>query len=241
MTTTNVVFIIKILFCFRLCINYTNADGGTVTLNSIMQDCMQYFKDNLLCPPTKDIVARLLPHLFGTETFFFREQGKRYVAYRNIVPRFKKSPSSIILPGLCVQISLVVTDLKLKVPMMTVINGHQEYCEVYFHSQKVIITFRNLTIQIGFKMELQQINVDGVVHLVTKMRFCNGMESIADESCALDVTEVSYLHQENSGTKRSWSKSCKTLLTWSTKKEACKTCIDSIIKNRRRKAMIISE
>jgi hypothetical protein len=90
-------------------------------------------------------------------------------------------------------------------------------------------------------MELQQINVDGVVHLVTKMRFCNGMESIADESCALDVTEVSYLHQENSGTKRSWSKSCKTLLTWSTKKEACKTCIDSIIKNRRRKAMIISE
>jgi hypothetical protein len=33
-------------------------------------------------------------------------------------------------------------------------------------------------------MELQQINVDGVVHLVTMMRFCNGMESIADESSA---------------------------------------------------------
>jgi hypothetical protein len=47
--------LIKILFCFRLCINYTNADGGTTRLDSIMQDCMQYFKENLMCPPTKDI------------------------------------------------------------------------------------------------------------------------------------------------------------------------------------------
>jgi hypothetical protein len=199
---------------------------------------MQYFKENLMCPPTKDIIARLLPHLFGTETFFIREQGKRYVAYRNIVPRFNKSQSIIILPGHCVQSSTVNTDLKLKIPMMTVINGHQEYCEVYFHSQKVIITFRNSTIQIGLNMELQQINVDGVVHLVTMMRFCNGMESIADESSALDVSEVSFLHRENSGTKRSWSKSCKTFLNWNKKKEACDTCRDSITQNRKRKAMI---
>jgi hypothetical protein len=69
-------------------------------------------------------------------------------------------------------------------------------------------------------MELQQINVDGVVHLVTMMRFCNGMESIADESSALDVSEVSFLHRENSGTKRSWSKSCKTFLNWNKKKRS---------------------
>lgn len=220
-----------------LCINYTNADDGTIRLDSIMQNCIQYFKENLMCPPTKDIIAKLLPHLLGTETFFIHEQGKRYVAYRNIVPRFNKDQSRIILPGQCVLSSSLVTDLKLKIPMMTVINGHQEYCEVYFNSQKVIITFRNMTIQIGLKMELQQINLDGVVHLVTKMKFCNGMESIADESCALDVSEVSFLHRENSGTRRTWSKSCKTLLNWSTKKEVCDTCRDSIKQNRKRKAM----
>jgi hypothetical protein len=49
------------------------------------------------------------------------------------------------------------------------------------------------------------------------------MESIADESIALDVSEVSFLHRENSGTKRSWSKSCKTFLNWKKKKEACDT------------------
>jgi hypothetical protein len=76
-------------------------------LDSIMQDCMQYFEENLMCPPTKDIIARLLPHLFGTETFSIRERGKRYVAYKNIVPRFNKSQSSIILPGHCVQSSTV--------------------------------------------------------------------------------------------------------------------------------------
>jgi hypothetical protein len=54
--------------------------------------------------------------------------------------------------------------MKLKIPMLTVINGHQEYWEVYFHSQKVIITFRNWTIQIGLNMELQQINVDPEVN-----------------------------------------------------------------------------
>jgi hypothetical protein len=56
-----------------------------------------------------------------------------------------------------------------------------------------VFTVEDWTIQIGLNMELQQINVDGVVHLVTMMRFCNGMESIADESSALDVSEVSNL------------------------------------------------
>ncbi|CAC5381154.1 unnamed protein product [Mytilus coruscus] len=200
-----------------------------------MHDCGQYFKGNSMLIPTKDIVARLLPHLFGTVTFFIHEQGKRYVAYRNIVPRMNTSQTSIILPAQCVKSSSMDTEFKLQIPMMTLINGQQEYVEVSFKNDKVKIIVRKLTIEVGLKLEVRQINVDGVVHLASMMKFCNGMEAADNESSGLDVSELSELHLENSGSRRVWSKSCKTLLVWSTKKEVCDTCTNSIRINRKRK------
>ncbi|CAC5424371.1 unnamed protein product [Mytilus coruscus] len=173
---------------WKLCINYTNGDG-VVKLDNIMHDCGQYFKENSMLIPTKDIVARLLPHLFRTVTFFIHEQGKRYVAYRNIVPRMNTSQTSIILPAQCVKSSSMDTEFKLQIPMMTLINGQQEYVEVSFKNDKVKIIVRKLTIEVGLKLEVRQINVDGVVHLASMMKFCNGMEAADNESSELDVEE----------------------------------------------------
>ncbi|CAC5410209.1 unnamed protein product [Mytilus coruscus] len=104
-----------------------------------------------------------------------------------------------------------------------------------------------LTIDIlGLKLEVHQINVASII------KFCNGMEAVDNESSGLDVSELSGLHFENSGSRRVWSKSCKNilnytrrtreveepgqnhlkLLIWSTKKEVCDT--NSIRINRLR-------
>ncbi|CAC5359815.1 unnamed protein product [Mytilus coruscus] len=96
------------------------------------------------------------------------------------------SQTSIILPAQCVKSSSMDTEFKLQIPMMTLMNGQQEYVEVSFKNDKVKIIVRKLTIEVGLKLKVRQINVDGVVHLASMMEFCNGMEAADNESSGLD-------------------------------------------------------
>ncbi|CAG2235090.1 unnamed protein product [Mytilus edulis] len=111
------------------------------------------------------------------------------------------SQTRIILPAQCVKSSSMDTKFKLH-SLMTLINGQQEHVEVLLKNDKVKIIVRKLTIEVGLKQEVCQINDDGVVHLGSMMKYCNGIETADNESSRLEVNELSKLHLENSGSRR---------------------------------------
>ncbi|KAJ8306391.1 hypothetical protein KUTeg_016936 [Tegillarca granosa] len=206
-----------------------------------MQDCTEFFKDNLTCAPSKDIVSKLIPHLFGTDTCFVYEHTKRYVAYRNLATRSDVCSTSIVLPSHCSTIELERNCLHFNMPLTMVIDGHQQYCSIVFNSSKVTFHLRNVTFTLGFSLNVTQKNVDGLIHLITVIKICKGLDTTENESQALIVEYLSELSNENSGKKTTRSKSCKVIVNWTSKKECCDRCMDSIKQNRKRKRPPVSE
>ncbi|KAJ8318738.1 hypothetical protein KUTeg_003829 [Tegillarca granosa] len=126
-------------------------------------------------------------------------------------------------------------------PLTMVIDGHQQYCSIVFNSSKVTFHLRNVTFTLGFSLNVTQKNVDGLIHLITVIKICKGLDTTENESQALIVEYLSELSNENSGKKTTRSKSCKVIVNWTSKKECCDRCMDSIKQNRKRKRPPVSE
>jgi len=80
---------------------------------------------------------------------------------------------------------------------------------------------------------IEQKSVDGLVHLITVLKLCEGLESLAYESTTehVHVNEISFLDSEKLS-RKTFSKSCNSILNWSSKKKCCVTCANSIASNR---------
>ena len=131
---------------------------------------------------------------------------------------------------------VTVTKSNFKMPTPLLIDGHQQYCTVMMESNKVTLQLRNSTFNIGFDVPIEQKRVDGLVHLINVLKLCEGLESLAYESTTehVHVNEISFLDSEKLS-RKTFSKSCNSILNWSSKKKSCVTCANSIASNRKKK------
>lgn len=92
---------------------------------------------------------------------------------------------------------------------------------VMMESNKVTLQLRNSTFNIGFDMPIEQKSVDGLVHLITVLKLCEGWESLAYESTTehVHVNDISFLDSEKLS-RKTFSKSCNSILNWSSTKYA---------------------
>ena len=102
-----------------------------------------------------------------------------------------------------------------KMPTPLLIDGHQQYCTVMMESNKVTLQLRNSTFNIGVDVPIEQTSVDGLVHLITVFKLCEGWESLAYESTTehVHVNDTSFLDSEKK--RKTFSKSCNSILNWS--------------------------
>ena len=65
-------------------------------------------------------------------------------------------------------------------------------------SNKVTLQLRNSTFNIGVDVPIEQTSVDGLVHLITVLKLCEGWESLAYESTTehVHVNDTSFLDSE---------------------------------------------
>jgi len=89
---------------------YIQSEGESIRLECLKRESEEFFKMHSLCAPSKDIIDRLMPSLFGSTTFFEYENGTRYASYKNVSKRThvtvsvtENHPQDIILPNHCIQ------------------------------------------------------------------------------------------------------------------------------------------
>jgi len=108
--------------------------------------------------------------------------------------------------------------MEFSVPLSTVLNGQQEYCYVSLNDSEVDLKLRHLNFKLGFRVQLNQRNIDRLLHLLMMIKMCNGLDSIHNESSVLVVKQVSVLGQSNEAKLKTWSSTCKVMLNWASKK-----------------------
>lgn len=57
--------------------------------------------------------------------------------------------------------------LKFDMPLVVVLDGHIQKCEISFDNGKVTLKIQNLPFHISFDLLPTQQNVDGIIHLVS--------------------------------------------------------------------------
>ena len=206
-----------------------------VTLESIIEQCYQFFEAKLLCIPNKDTIGKLMQPLFSAVPCLLCENGKKCVAYKKVQLR-PEAQDGVVLPNYCELKKMSYNVLKFDMPLMMVLDGHIQKCEISFDNEKVTLQIRNAPFHISFGLLPTQKHVDGIIHLVTVVKTCHGVESLNDTDLpCFDSADFSTLHDENRMERRIWSKSCRVILNWTKRNSTCEVCRNSILKNRKRK------
>ena len=97
-------------------------------------------------------------------------------------------------------------------PLMMVLDGYIQKFQISFDNGKVTLQIRNEPFHISFGLLPTQQPVDGIIHLVTVVKTCHGVERLNDTDLPCFVTaDFSTLHDENRMERRIWSKYCRVM------------------------------
>ena len=145
------------MYNFRLSVNYISSEGGMVTLESIIEQCYQFFEAKLLCIPNKDTIGKLMQPLFSAVPCLLCENGKKCVAYKKVQLR-PEAQDGVVLPNYCELKKMSYNVLKFDMPLMMVLDGHIQKCEISFDSGKVTLQIRNEPFHISYFLAYYLLN-----------------------------------------------------------------------------------
>lgn len=227
------------ILCYcRLAVNYvTTEDNQTLTLQDAYQACLKFYSSqSQLCAPSKELIGRMIPRIFGINSFFKYENSERKLTYKNLKQR-KTCDSEVVVhvPDYCSTFASTDTYV-IKCPLSTIFNGKQQFCFVNFGKNDTWLTIKDTKINCGFPLKIEQQNIDGMIHIVCAIKLCNGIQHQSDFTSKAFITEnVSMLHDQHSNYNIHRSKSCKIFLNWCAKTDVCETCQHSFQTNLKRK------
>ena len=86
------------------------------------------------------------------------------VAYKKVQLR-PEAQDGVVLPNYCELKKMSYNVLKFDMPLMMVLDGHIQKCEISFDNEKVTLQIRNAPFHISFGLLPTQKHVDGIIHL----------------------------------------------------------------------------
>ena len=105
-----------------------------------------------------------------------------------------------------------------------------------FTGTDTCIYVRNQCLKCGFPLVLCQNTIDGVLHVIQSIRFCNGVVVTENDNIpkTFEREEISTLPDENATRSVARSKTCKMILPFYGKNVTCSTCVDSLAHHRKK-------
>lgn len=198
-----------------------------VRLDDAYTHCVRFYKNNdILCVPTKELLGKLIPRVFGAKATFLYVRGERQVAYTNLIYRPNNDCEKIFLPTYCSMSMATDGTHKMKCPLPTIVNGEQQNCTVCFGKVNTWLTIANIQIECGYPLKVNQQSVDGMLNIVAALKTCNGIQASDFTSKTFISENVAMIHN-NSTHSRQRSKSCKLILTWCARNDTCEPCLHS--------------
>ncbi|KAL5004399.1 hypothetical protein ScPMuIL_017855 [Solemya velum] len=211
-----------------LAVTFTYSEERIVPLklDYIYGICLEFYDGLSVSVPSKDMISKHLPKLFDIEPCRVKDQGKRPIAYKHIAVRDNKS-TDIVVPGYSDLSLLPDGEFQISCPIISIVNGEQQYCIARIGRKKTTLTVRHIDFQLPITFPFNQQSVDGILLLMQKIKICEGIEATTKHSKAFTEERVSLMHDENWSKTMIRSKSCKILLSLCSKLSCCGTCLDS--------------
>ncbi|KAL3859907.1 hypothetical protein ACJMK2_010091 [Sinanodonta woodiana] len=195
--------------------------------------------------PSKEIVSRVITSLFPEckRTCVFKKHIE-YACYSGLVERCKISTNDtpILIPNNCETCLDRLGHLTITCPTLHVVNGNIVTCTMTF-GKTMCLMVKGASLHIQQQIDLTQSNVDGLVYLCEKLKFCKGMRY--DENF---VTSTNYVKEdwsrfcnETQIDQRVRSPSCKVIVSFLSKVELCLLCRKRFFYLKKRKAEVVDD
>lgn len=125
-------------------------------LEYIYNKCVEFYNGSSICPPSKDLISKILPQLFDVHPTKIQECGKTHVAYKRLSMRYNDS-SDIELPEYCELLLLRDGEFQITCPIPTIINGEQQYCVAHFRQNETKIKVKHCEFKIANSFPCNQL------------------------------------------------------------------------------------
>ncbi|XP_063434368.1 uncharacterized protein LOC134715817 [Mytilus trossulus] len=218
-----------------LSVNYVNEKEECDTkLTDVYEACIAFYSLKKQAPPSKELIGKLIPRIFGVSSSFKFDNSKRIVVYKHLKVR-PQSNSLAIIPAHCSTLKENIA-YTLRYPLQTVVDGEQQFCDVTFGKDDTWLTINNMEFKTGYPLEINQKNVDGMLKVICSLKLCTGIKNQAviisnaffkENCCMSNDPDNCYVTQR--------SKSCKMLINLTSKSITCYTCENSYYKTRSKK------
>lgn len=201
-----------------------NCSGQKTFLVDLYCKCQEYYNKNEILPPSKGLIAKLIPNLFNLHSTILYIKNQKYTVYNNLISRQTSvsENNKIFVPAHCVYKILPSYETEIICRREYIVNGKQLTCSVVFGVETTSINVRGERISLTFPIKLTQHNVNGIVFLLENLKFCKGIE--VDEENAKDITEKWSTILDETIQIRRRSKSCCNILNFNATIDHCELC-----------------
>ncbi|CAG2197427.1 unnamed protein product [Mytilus edulis] len=168
-----------LLLLVGLSVNYViEEDECDSKLTDVYEACIAFYSLKKQAPPSKDLLGKLIPRIFGVSSTFKYENSQKIVVYKHLKVR-PQSNSPAIIPAHC---STLEEDnaYKVRCPLPTVVDGKQQFCDVTFGKDDTWLTLNNIDFKTGFPLQINQENVNGMLNVICSLKLCTGIKNPAE-------------------------------------------------------------
>ena len=220
-------------------LHYVEGGGDTfMYLDNIYQSCLQFYTACNIATPSKDMIAKLLPKLFHTQSSLKYERSMKYTIFKGVTFRRENLlGTNFTMPPTCSASVSEDNELTMTCPIQLVVNGKQQKALVKFGMQNTTITIRNQQFSLGYPLGPSENFIGGLLDFLQTLKFCKGFlkdnTSISAPRSAVTETVSSLLRDDAEEVTR--AASCQFIVNWNSKHSACETCISTLKECRKRK------
>ena len=232
-----IAFLIQLkvmIFRYRLCVNFENGEGHTVSVDYVFQQSQQFYANIIgRVPPSRETYAKLILKLFRAESTSISNGRLRYRAFKNLKVR-ENTQNDVVFPEYCT-VSTTKDELEIICPTETVCDDKVVNCRIIMKENDTLIDIKNKTYSTGLGFPITQASVNGLLYLTQRMKLCEGKDFTQSMNSKSYITEtLSTILNKNNKRCVQRSKACKILLSCLSNHTRCEACIKTFSKAEKR-------